>query len=338
MKAVVWHGNDTYRYEDVDYPKMEPQQVMVKVEAVAICNSDFHLGDWQSTPPIIPGHEIAGTIVEIGKKVKTRKVGERVALDPVQRCGKCYNCKHGIEHLCINCRHLGGQSAPGGWSEFVAVDEANAHKLPKNVDMISASMSEPAAVCRESFLRADMKRGQSVLIIGDGPFGFIHAMIAKALGVSKVIVAGHYDNRLNRIKRATGATICNTHNVNVEELIGELTGGLGVDIAIEASGATSSPGIGLRSLTARGKLVIFSYIWKPEPLDMGLISMKELVLVGSCRSLNCYADCHKMMSKGTVKTKELVDLAAPLSDFHKAWETLKQNKKDIFKVVLLPGK
>lgn len=336
MKAIVWHGNDTYRYEEVSYPQMGPQQVMVKVEAVAICNSDFHLGDWKCKPPIIPGHEIAGVVVEVGKKVKTHKVGDRVALDPVQRCGKCYNCKHGIEHLCINCRHLGGERAPGGWAEYVPIDAVNAHKIPKNVDMVSASLAEPAAVCRQSFLRADMKRRQSVLIIGDGPFGFIQAMIAKALGASKIIVAGHYDNRLKRIAKTTGALICNTHNENLEELISSQTGGLGVDIAIEASGAGPSPGVGLKALKARGTLVIFSYVWKPEPLDMGLISMKELVIVGSCRSLDCYADGLKMMSKGQIKTNLLVDITVPLSDFDKAVETLKKNKKDIFKVVLLP--
>jgi threonine dehydrogenase-like Zn-dependent dehydrogenase len=338
MKAIVWHGNDTYCYEEVSYPQLDPRQVIVKAEAAAICNSDFHLEDWACKPPIIPGHEIAGVVVEVGKKVKTHKVGDRVALDPVQRCGKCYNCKHGIEHLCINCRHLGGERAPGGWAQYVPIDGVNVHRMPKNVDMVSASIAEPVAVCLESFLRANMKPRQSVLIIGDGPFGFIHAMIAKALKASKIIVSGHYDNRLKRIAKGTGALICNSHKENLDELIPSQTDGLGVDIVIEASGAGPSPTIGLKALKARGRLVIFSYVWKPEPLDMGLISMKELVIVGSCRSLNCYAVGLKMMSQGKIKAEQLVDLTVPMSDFDKAVETLKKSKQDIFKAVLLPHK
>lgn len=108
MRAVVWTGDQDFHLQDVPEPEPTDDQILVKVEAAAICGTDFHYADFQSRPPIIPGHEVAGTVVEVGSKVPQFSAGDSVTLDPVQRCGKCYPCTHGIEHLCSNVRHLGG--------------------------------------------------------------------------------------------------------------------------------------------------------------------------------------------------------------------------------------
>ncbi len=337
MKAVVWHGGNEYRFEEAAHPVFRPNQVVARVEATAICGSDRHLADFQLTPPLIPGHEAAGVVVEIGSQVKHLSVGDRVALDPVQRCGACWCCTHGLAHLCSQFRHLGYADIPGTWAEFLAIDEANAHKIPSTLDFARAALLEPAAVCYESFQRAGFRPGDQVLIVGDGPFGFLHAQLARALGASVILVAGHYDQRLQRIAAKTGAITCNTRTADVAEMVSKNAEGGWVDIAIEASGAGASPNHCIRSLRPQGTAVLFSYVWKPETLEMGRIHMNELNVLGACRSSAGYPNCLDLIARGAIDPQALIDIQAPLSDCLAVMDKLTSEKENIFKAVLLPG-
>jgi threonine dehydrogenase-like Zn-dependent dehydrogenase len=336
MKAVLWRGEDIFTPGETGMPVFGPKQILVQVKAASICTTDFHYADWKCIPPIVPGHEIAGIVTEVGAKVKRIKKGQRVALDPVQRCGKCACCKNGIPHMCLHTRHLGNSANPGGWAEFVAIDEQNAHLIPRNVDFATAALTEPAAVCMESFNRAGFRKGQSVLIIGDGTFGFIHAMLARIGGASQIVVAGHYNQRLARIGKKTSAIICNTHKNKLYDFARKHIPEPGFDIVIEATGATAAPNMGLELLKPRGTLVIFSYIWHPEILDLATVSMKELNVMGACRSLNCFDKCLKLMGQGKLDTGELVDIKVGLNEVEAAMNKLKKDKKNVFKAVLVP--
>jgi threonine dehydrogenase-like Zn-dependent dehydrogenase len=284
-------------------------------------------------PPIIPGHEAAGVVVGLEKDVQEIKQGDRVTMNPVQYCGSCYSCINDIEHLCLNTRHLGSGEVAGTWAEKVVVDTRNLSKIPDHVSFTAAALTEPAAVCYESFQRASMKPGDTVLIMGDGPFGFLHAQIAAALGAGKVICAGHHDQRLKRIHEQTGISICNTIRDDLETMIRTEVMPPGVDIVIEATGNGSAPNAGLRALRPRGTLVVFSYIWRPEIMDMGLIHMKELNVIGSCRSNKAFRSCLELMGRGIIDTECLVDLALPLSKYSDAFQRLVDQKADTFKVV-----
>jgi threonine dehydrogenase-like Zn-dependent dehydrogenase len=342
MKAVVWRGGQTFRLEDVAEPRPGPGQVLVKVGVAAICGSDYHLEDWGTEPPVIPGHEASGTVVELGSELPSigqplLRPGDRVALDPVQVCGGCYACSHGIPHLCTRCRHLGTAQTPGTWAEYVAVDARNAHRLPASLDLQSASLTEPAAVCLESFRRSGADAGKTVVIIGDGPFGFFHAQIARVLGARAIVVAGHHDERLERIRKATAALVCNTHREQLAAMVRGAAGDDGVDIVIEASGSGDAPGLGLPLLRPRGKLVLFSYVWKPKVLDMGLIHMRELELLGSCRSLEAFDTCIEWMARGSIDAGALLDLRVPFGECERALADVRSKKATIFKAALIPA-
>jgi threonine dehydrogenase-like Zn-dependent dehydrogenase len=336
MKALVWQGGHNFQMEERPEPRAGPGRIVLKVEAAAICTSDFHMEDFGATPPLILGHEVSGTVAEIGEGVSGFSVGDKVALDPVERCGVCWCCTHGIGHLCENFRHLGYGQTPGGWAQYLATPAASAHPVPEGVSFPAACLVEPLAVCYESFQRAALSPGDKILIIGDGPFGFIHAQLAKALGAGKIIVAGHHDKRLSRIAYQTGAVTCNTHHQDLQEVLALESGRVGIDMVIEATGSGASPNVGIKALRPRGTLVIFSSIWKPLALDMGAIHMKELNLVGSCRSLSGYGPGLRLLAAGKVNTEALVDLKVPLREHKRAVEALLQNKEEVFKVVFLP--
>jgi threonine dehydrogenase-like Zn-dependent dehydrogenase len=337
MRAIVWRGDRHFELEEIPDPVPGKNQVVVKVEVSAICGSDLHLPDFGHPPPIVPGHEAAGTVAQLGSDVSGIEEGARVTLDPVQRCGRCYSCTSGIEHLCLDTRHLGSASTTGTWAEQVAIDARNLHLVPKEVGFTAAALTEPAAVCCQSFQRAGLKAGDTVLVLGDGPFGFLHTQVAAALGAGTVICAGHYDERLKRIREKTGALTCNTRVEELQEVIDGRVAPPGVDIAVEATGSGSAPAFGLKALRPRGTLVVFSYIWKPEALDMGLIHMRELNVLGSCRSHRSFDTCLKLMAEGRIDTETLVDLAVPLEDYGRALDRLREEKENTFKVVLIPA-
>jgi L-iditol 2-dehydrogenase len=336
MKAVFWQGGKNFQLGDAPVPKPGPNQVLLKVEAASICTSDFHYADWNCTPPIIPGHEAAGTVVELGKNVSNIKIGLKAALDPVQRCGKCPMCTEGIGHLCLKTRHLGNSENPGAWAEYVVVDAANIHPVPQNVSAAEACLTEPVAVCMESFNRANFKPDTNILILGDGTFGFIHAIFARIYGAKNIIVAGHYDQRLKRIAEKTGAIICNTHNQDIKNVLQKVCGSVGVHLVIEATGATASPNIGVNALRPRGTLVLFSCVWKPEILDINTVGFQELNVLGSCRSLNCFDDCLRLMSQKEIDVKAFTDIQLPLAEYNKAISGLFENKANVFKAILIP--
>lgn len=336
MKAVVWTGQENFELQEVPVPKIKPNQVLIKVEAASICTTDFHYENFGCVPPIVPGHEVAGIVIETGSQVKTLQTGQRVTLDPVQRCGQCSCCLGGYEHLCLNARHLGDTDIPGGWGEYVAIDAHNAYPIPDSVPFEQAALTEPAAVCMESFLRADFAHEQSVLIMGDGTFGFVHTMFAQIYDAKTIIVAGHYDQRLKRIAEKTGAITCNTHHDSLKDCLDKADLGPGIDLAIEVTGATPVPNMALKTLRPRGTMVLFSYVWTPEILNLGLIHMKELNVLGACRSLGCFEKCVRMMHKGQLDLEALIDIVVPLKDVNKAMEKLKKDKKNCFKAVLIP--
>lgn len=336
MRAIVWKGGQKFQVEQVAAPKAAPGRIVARIEAAAVCGSDSHLEDFGAVPPLIPGHEAAGVVVEVGEGVHGLACGDRVAFDPVQRCGACWCCTQGVEHLCTNYRHLGDRQTPGCWAEYVAIDAVNAHVLPATLDFASACLTEPAAVCYHSLRRGALQSGQSVLIIGDGPFGFLHAQMAVALGAGLVIVAGHYDERLKRIAATTPCIVCNTGKQDLDSLLSKEVGPPGVDLAVEATGSGSVPNLALHALRPRGTLVIFSYIWQPQPLAMSLIHMNEINVVGSCRSHQAYRPVLEMIGAGAINTAAAIDLRAPLEDCPGVMQALRQKKAEIFKAVFLP--
>jgi threonine dehydrogenase-like Zn-dependent dehydrogenase len=324
------------RLETVADPRPAAGQVLVRVEATAVCGSDLHLAEFSLAPPVIPGHEAAGTVVECAPEVRGLIPGDRVALDPVQRCGTCAACTGGYEHLCGNVRHLGWGSCAGTWAELVSVDAVNAHQMPAGLGFAEASLAEPSAVCRHSFHRAGFRPGMSVLVTGDGPFGFLHALWAGLLGARPLVVAGHHDKKLQRIAEATGAATCNTLREDLGEIVRSAVGPGGLDLAIEATGSGAAPGLGIALLRPRGTLVVFSYIWKPDTLDMGAIHMKELNLVGSCRSLGVFPSCLDAMARKALDTGFLIDALVPMQRFEEALSMMRTQRDRVFKVGFLP--
>ncbi|MFP4384622.1 MAG: zinc-dependent alcohol dehydrogenase [Spirochaetia bacterium] len=335
MKALFWKGGDDFEIGRVEKPVPGNNQVLVRMNHAVICGSDFHLADFGAVPPVIPGHEGAGIIEETGPGTDSDRIGQRVALNPVQVCGVCSSCSGGIPHLCLETRHLGEPGSPGCWAEYVAIDAVNAVPVPPAVSMENAALSEPCAVCYESFLRysggnLEAVRGKNILIIGDGPFGFLHAMLGTALKAGRILVLGHHDARLDRIREHTKAESLNTSQKKPADFIKKVLPE-GVDLVIEATGSGHTPDMGIKYLKPRGTLIIFSYIWNPEPVNMGLIHMKELNVLGSCRSLESFHPVLKLMGEEKIEPAVMLDGIFPLHKAESAFLKLSNERDTVFK-------
>ncbi|MGE5581909.1 MAG: alcohol dehydrogenase catalytic domain-containing protein [Bacillota bacterium] len=289
MKAAVFEGVENIVVREIPVPECEPDGLLVKVESCGICGGDirnYHIGLRAGVTKQIMGHEIAGVVVETGKKVQRFQIGDRVALAPDVSCGECYYCKRGLVNLCVDHKML-GTHWPGGFSQYIylpaaVLNRGFVEKIPAGLSFDEAVIGEPASsviACQEY---NNVGLGDTVAIIGDGPIGCLHIEVARARGASKIIMIG-----LTRL--ASASQFCPDYIIDaakqdpVEEVL-KLTEGIGADIAIIANPVAKTQEQGVEMVRKRGKVVLFGGIPKNAPmttLNSNIIHYNELSIVGA---------------------------------------------------------
>lgn len=245
MKAIIKYNEKANSLAVRDMPKPEPGpgEVLIQIKATGICHTDVTIlmneykGRKPVPIPIILGHEGAGIVVENGRATYY-KVGERVAIQPLSGCGKCYNCKNGDENMCTDWKHI-GITCNGTFAEYVTVPEKSLHLLPDSISFADAAFLEPIGLTVRSLEHVKPMLGDIAAVVGPGSIGLFHVEALKASG-SKVIVIGlNQDKYKFEIARKLGADyIINASEVDVLEEVKKITNGRGVDVVIETA---SSP-------------------------------------------------------------------------------------------------
>jgi len=280
-------------------PAPVPGELLIRTVATTICTSD--LNDMRENPfgmplPRVLGHEGAGLVAAVGDGVTDFRIGDRVTAHPVIPCQQCPSCRRGLAHLCERMGHL-ALDRDGTFAEYFCHPARRVRRVPVGMDLAVAALMEPVAVCLEALARARVAAGETVLVVGDGPFGVIIARLAFHFQPRTVILVGRHDFRLAQVPGA----IClhERHTDNMHEAIHRASGGQGVDAAILAVGTAEAVDLCLQSLHPRGRLAIFSAISQPAPVDLFLVHVKELELLGACNdeealdeALACLADPH----------------------------------------------
>jgi alcohol dehydrogenase, propanol-preferring len=265
MKAVRYYEPEKpLKSENIEIPKPNEDEVLIKVKAAGLCHTDLHFLDgtlkpWKGTLPLTLGHEIAGDISEVGTKVKEYKKGERVVVSNVISCGKCYYCKTGHENLCSNLDQI-GFTVDGGYAEYVKAPESTLIELPNNVSYESGSvLTCAAASCYHALVGiAQASPGETLLLNGFGGLGSNALQIAKSLGLQVIAVDVSEEKLKSAIDLGALATI-NATSQKVDEEAKKITKGEGVDIALELVGRTKTIENAFRSLRKRGRLVFIGY-------------------------------------------------------------------------------
>jgi len=245
MKVAKGPGNIEVR--EIDKPIIPGDDwVLIKVKAAGVCGTDLHIwhDKFRYWPPVVLGHEFSGEIIEVGKKVRNFKPGDRVVAEPKnEACGICDVCRQGKIQLCEH-RRAPGWGVHGAFTDYIVMPEMFLHRIPEGVSYELAALAEPMAICVHEVLeRGRVECQDTIVVTGAGPIGIMGAFVAKSAGASKVIMtgmnAGEYI-RFDVAKKLGVDYIINVEKENPVEIVMELTNGKGADMVIEASGAGPS--------------------------------------------------------------------------------------------------
>lgn len=259
MKAYVLNKIGQLDYMERPLPEPKEGEVLVKVGAVGICGSDipriFETGTYHF--PTIPGHEFSGTVVDAYDVSGRRWIGKRVGVFPLIPCGRCSSCINRQYEMCSSYDYLGSRS-DGGFAEYVRVPVWNLLELPAGVSMEAGAMLEPASVALHALRRLELRKDDTVVIFGLGTIGCLVAQWLHALHIEKVLAVGHrQEPGILMHKTASQDYLYRMEEEgNVREWICEITGGQGVDIAIDCAGSLITVANCLESVRPGGQVLL----------------------------------------------------------------------------------
>ena len=335
MKALVKYqkGNGFVEIREVPVPVLEEDEVLIRVSACGICGSDIHIfhDEFPNDPPVIMGHELSGTIEKVGLRVSDWSCGDRVVTElHTTACGKCKLCRTGNQHICPDKQPLGSKTN-GGFAEYIKVPERLVHRIPDNVDLFDAAITEPTAICIHSLIEfGEVKPGDFVAILGPGPIGLISALTAKKIGAGSVIIAGTSKDEPVRLKvaRRLGLdAVVNVEEENLLQIVENLTGGMGADAVIEASGAPAAINQAIRICRRQGNLIAIGLTQKEQvPVNWNEAVIKETkICMPFSSTWTSWELALQFLSERVIEAKTLAS-RRPLEQWREAFDDLENGR------------
>ncbi len=344
MKALVKtaKGPGNIEVRDVPEPKPGPGQVKIEVAACGICGTDIHV--WHDTfpywPPVILGHEFAGTIVELGPQCAHYAVGERVVAEPhTKACGVCPLCRTGNIQICPHKRSP-GWGIDGGMARYVCMPETLLHRIPADMSWDQAVVVEPTANAVTDLLgRTGVTAGDNVVVVGPGPIGLMAALVARAAGAHKVILVGTPGDKERRLPAAQALGF---HDIIVvgeqdpAQAVLDLTGGLGADVVAECSGAPRAIAGTVDLVRKRGKICVIGLTGNRMvelPWDKFAFKVVDLNFNLSTE-YSSWDRTIRLIHSGAVPAEKLITHRAPLDE----WESVFKDIEGLraLKALLIP--
>jgi L-iditol 2-dehydrogenase len=329
MPALVNYAREPFSVElrEVAVPEIGPGDVLLRVGAVSVCGSDLHQWHgshgWAVNYPCILGHEFGGTVERAGSAVKTFREGDRVVSEtaavideqsPLSRSG-LYNLDPS--------RRGFGYGVDGAMTSYVRVPERCLHRIPDSLPIEKAALTEPCCVAYNAVcVNGHIRPGDSVLVLGPGPIGLLCAKMAKLSGAGKVIVAGlPQDAHRLGVARQFGAD--ETTTSDPRELITRTGDGFGVDMVIDASGASAAFKAALECVRPAGQIVKVG--WGPQPLNLSLdlLVQKNVTVTGSfSHNWPIWERVLSMLGSGQIDLDPIMSRVCTLENWHECFEKM----------------
>ncbi|MCL2865365.1 MAG: NAD(P)-dependent alcohol dehydrogenase [Lachnospiraceae bacterium] len=324
-----------------DIPQLNADELLIRLEYVGICGSDLHfyedgrLGNWVAEEPLVLGHEPGGVVAEIGSGVTGFAVGDRVALEPGVPCGVCETCKKGTYNLCKRMSFMAiPKERAGVFSEYCAHPANMCYKLPDHVSTLEGALMEPLAVGLHALDLADVKVGQSAVVLGCGCIGLVTIMALKAAGVDEIYAVDVIPKRLEKAKEVGALQVFDGKKENVTDIIQTLSRG-GTDHVFETAGTEFTTLQSAKLVGNAGVVTIIGMCSDPEvKVDLGSLSEKEGTLKTIFRYRNLYPMAIKLVSQGKMDLSSIVSHEFSLDEISKAIAYNINNKDDVIKAVI----
>jgi 2-desacetyl-2-hydroxyethyl bacteriochlorophyllide A dehydrogenase len=338
MKAAIFRGARNITIEDVPEPKVEPDDVVVKVKACGVCGSDLHLYKWggQNEGTIL-GHEFSGDVVEIGENVTGVKKGDRVTAIGGRGCGQCYWCQQGQLLRCRSLIFL-GWGLPGAFAQYVPVPFFQigqyAAKLPDTMTYEEGATAEPVAVALYAVTKAQPQPEDTVVVLGAGMIGLCLVQVLKAFGVSQVIVSEPREKRLKLAKETGADLVLNAAREDIVSIVNEVTSGRGADIVFECVGLSTTYQQAIEMVHRGGKVELVGLYEQPVTWDPTPTVTDDITLIG-CGLRWDLPGAVDLLQSGKVNTKPLLTHEFPLDKVKEAFET-QLEAEDAVKVLVKP--
>lgn len=346
MKAIVKTGpHKGVEIQEVQKPVPGPNEVLIDVQAAAICGTDIHYYEWNQaavnfsskfgvTFPFVLGHEVCGTVCEIGSDVRTLKIGQKVSVETHIPCGTCYQCHTGQAHNCQNML-VYGTSYSGCFSDFALVPASVAFPLPDSVSFKTGCLFEPAGVAMRAVEESGLQPGDSVVVFGAGAIGLLTMQILKACGAGTIIAVDIDDYRLGLAKKFADAAI-NSLKENTVEIVQKLTklhGG--ADIVIEMSGSPKVYEILFDCLRLEGRVVTVGHPAGEVSINITKNVNTKGASIKGLFGRRIWDTWYKLLSLVVEKRIDPLEVVTHEFTFDQCEEAFAQTKKASGKILLL---
>lgn len=328
------------KFEFVDRPRpvAGEGEVIVRIAATAVCHTDLDMytgGNKSVRYPVVLGHEATGIVESIASEGSGLKESQGVLINPVITCGHCDSCVRGLEHLCRNAG-LFGREIEGSMSQYVKLDARYLYPLPTHLRLSDATIIETLATVRHAQERAQLKAGESVVVLGQGTTGLLHTRLAVLSGCDPVIAVSRTKWKLDR---AMGMGARHAVQRDAKEAVDEvlrLTGGFGADVVIDTAGGASTLRAGIDMLRPGGRFCSFSLSHEPfAGVSAFPLYFKEVSIIGSraltAKDISASID---QVASGKIDVQGFVTSTYPLEHAAEAFKEYEGNPSRVLRIVI----
>ena len=332
MKAAVLEKVGQLELREVPDPLCPEDGLLMDIGACAVCGTDVKVwrhGHKHIRPPRVTGHELAGTVLEVGVNVSGFSAGDRVAVAPAVPCGQCPYCHAGAQGMCDDLTAI-GYHYDGGFAEMMAVPpravrNGCVNPLPDGLSFAEAAIAEPLACCINGQELSGVKLGDTVVVMGSGPIGCFHIQLARALGAAQTVLVDISADRLAMSAPAKADVYFDSSKADPVQAVMDLTGGRGADVIITACSVGAAQEQALQMVAKRGNVNFFGGLPKDNPyikFDSNLPHYKEFTVVGTHGS----APRHNklaldLIASGRIDAESLITHKLPLDRVIEGIET-----------------
>lgn len=327
-----------------EMPEPTPGQgeVLIEVKACGVCGTDIHVKHdrFPCWPPVILGHEFAGEIVRLGPGVERFKVGDRVVGEPhTQHCGHCYLCRTGNVQIC-SMKRSPGWGIDGAFAKYLKMPEKLLHRIPDNLPWDVAAVVEPTANTVSHVLeRATVTAGDFCVVLGPGPIGLLAALVCRAAGARHVAIIGTPKDEELRLAKARELKIDSVINLGEQDAVKtvqDLTGGIGADLVVEASGAPPAIGMTVDLVRKKGRICAIGLTGVESvnfPFDKAMFKVCDLFFNLST-NYTSWDRTIALIASGKIPAGEIISHREPLANWEQVFDDIENLRA--LKAVLIP--